>query len=266
MFFVKAVILAIVEGLTEFLPISSTGHLILAESVLSFGENKTFVDAFIVLIQLPAILAVVVYFWDQVSPLVQDREQRRARMRLWAIICSAFVPAGIAGYLLDDWIESKLLSELPVAIALIIGGILFIVIEKRPVQARFVHMEQVGLGTAIGIGMIQCLALIPGVSRSGASIIGAMVLGASRPVAAEFSFFLAVPTMGAAWAYTVIKTGLAFSSEEWIALTVGSVVAFLVAYGVIAFLMQFVQRHKFTVFGYYRIVLGFLVLLFLFLR
>jgi len=266
MFFAKAVILAVVEGLTEFLPISSTGHLILAESVLSFGENKTFVDAFIVLVQLPAIVAVVVYFWDRVSPLVRDREQRKTRIRFWAIICSAFVPAGIAGYLFDDWIEGKLLSEVPVAIALIIGGIVFIVVEKFTVPARFVRIEQVGLRTALSIGLIQCLALIPGVSRSGASIIGAMLLGASRPVAAEFSFFLAVPTMGAAWAYTVLKTGLTFTRGEWIALILGSVVSFLVAYGVIAFLMQFVQRHRFTVFGYYRIVLGFLVLLFLFLR
>lgn len=260
MFLFKAIVLAVVEGLTEFLPISSTGHLILAESVLSLSDKKCFNDAYIVLIQLPAILAVVVYFWNRLWPFTRDTEQRRLRFSLWFKVCVAFVPAAIAGLLFDDYIESKLLSELPVAIALVFGGIAFIVLERLPLSHRFAHAEDIGWRTALGIGALQCLALFPGVSRSGASILGAMILGASRPAAAEFSFFLAIPTMAGAWALTVLKSGLTFTVTEWTALAVGSVVSFVVAYAVIAFLMRFVQQHRFTVFGYYRIILGGLVL------
>lgn len=266
MFLLKAIVLAVVEGLTEFLPISSTGHLILAESVLSLSDKKSFNDAFVVLIQLPAILAVVVYFWKRLSPFTRDKEQRKRRFSLWFKVCAAFVPAAITGFLFDDYIESKLLYELPVAIALVLGGVAFIVVERLPLSPRFGLAEDIGLRTAIAIGVLQCLALFPGVSRSGASILGAMILGASRPAAAEFSFFLAIPTMVGAWALTVLKSGLAFTPAEWTALGVGSVVSFFVAYSVIAFLMRFVQQHRFTVFGYYRIVLGVLVLVVQFIR
>lgn len=261
MFYVKALVLAIIEGLTEFLPISSTGHLILADSLLRLSENKQFVDAFVVLIQLPAILAVVVYFRNDLWPFGAGAEVRTQRFRLWLKVCAAFVPAAVAGYLFDDVIERKLLFEVPVAIALILGGIAFILIERGDLPIRFETVEAIAFRHAIAIGLFQCLALVPGVSRSGASIFGAMMLGAARPAAARFSFYLAIPTMGAAWAYTVLKTGLSFSAPEWIALVSGSAVSFAVAYAVVAFLMGFVQRHRFTVFGYYRIVLGAIVLI-----
>jgi len=257
----KAVLLAVVEGITEFLPISSTGHLILVGEYLSFQGGEDFAHAFHVIIQLPAILAVVVYFWKDLWPFGQPADRGRATWMLWSKIVVAFLPAAVAGVLFADIIEEKLFNSVNVAIALFLGGVVLVVIERARHEHRLTDLHDLGYGTALLIGCFQCLAMIPGTSRSAATIIGAMLLGASRSAAAEFSFFLAIPTMAGATAYTLMKHGIGFSPAQWGLLAIGSVVSFAVAYGSIAFLMGYVRRHDFRLFGYYRIVLGAAVLI-----
>lgn len=259
--FVNAFILAVVEGITEFLPISSTGHLILVESFLGLGNDKAFTEAFIVLIQLPAILSVCLYFWRQLWP-VRDGQIDRETVGLWVKVIVAFLPAAVLGLLLDDFIES-LFDNTVVAVTLIAGGIALIAIERRKHEGTTTSIQEMSYKQVIGIGLIQCLAMIPGTSRSGATIIGGLLLGANRSVAAEFSFFLAIPTMAGATTYKLIKNGLDFSPHQWTLIALGSLVSFLVAYGVIAFLMTFIKKHSFSVFGIYRIVLGIVVLILL---
>lgn len=261
MVFLKAVLLGIVEGLTEFLPISSTGHLILVESYFELGLSDGFTTTFQVAIQLPAILAVVFYFWPRLNPWPRNAERRTRNWRLYPKIVVAVLPAVVLGLLFDDFIEAHLMRPLPVAIALFVGGLVLILIERGRREARVESLEDLGYLTALAIGFFQCLAMLPGTSRSAATIIGAMLLGASRPVAAEFSFFLAIPTMLGATTLTLAKRGANFTSLEWTVLAIGSVVSFAVAYASIAFLMRYIQRHDFRLFGYYRIVLAAIVLL-----
>jgi undecaprenyl-diphosphatase len=256
--FVNAFILAVVEGITEFLPISSTGHLILVESFLSLGNDKDFTETFIVIIQFPAILSVCLYFWRQLWPL-RDGKLDRDIVSLWMKVAVAFLPAAVLGLLLDDFIES-LFDNAVVAVTLILGGIVLIAIERREHEAKTDSIGALSYKQAIGIGLIQCLAMIPGTSRSGATIIGGLLLGASRSVAAEFSFFLAIPTMVGATSLKLMKNGLDFSGHQWALIALGSIVSFVVAYGVIAFLMAFIKKHSFSVFGIYRIILGIVVL------
>jgi undecaprenyl-diphosphatase len=260
--YLKAVILAVVEGITEFLPISSTGHLILVEEFIHLGSNGAFAKAFTVVIQLPAILAVVVYFRNDLWPFVDEPNLRRERLGLWAKIVVAVIPAAILGFLFDDTIESVLLQPIPVVIALIIGGIVLILVERVGHREIMPRVHDIGFAKALAIGLFQCLALFPGTSRSAATIIGGMVLGASRPAAAEFSFFLAIPTMAGATALTLAKSGASFTSQEWAVLALGSVVSFAVAYAAIAWLMNYLRTRDFTPFGYYRIALGILVLVY----
>lgn len=257
--YVNAILLAVVEGITEFLPVSSTGHLILAESLLKLGEDETFVDAFIVIIQLPAILSVCVYFWSRLWP-IKEGVIDAAIVTLWVKVIVAFLPAVVLGLLLDDVIEA-LFNETAVAIALIVGGIIILLVERRTYEGATDTIEALSFRQAIAIGFCQCLAMIPGTSRSGATIVGGLMLGASRSVAAEFSFFLAIPTMVGATTYKVMKNGLEFTSHQWTLIAIGSVVAFVVAYAVVAFLMAYIQKHSFSVFGVYRIVIGVVVLL-----
>lgn len=257
--YVNAILLAVVEGITEFLPVSSTGHLILAESFLKIGEDETFADAFIVIIQLPAILSVCIYFWAQLWP-IKDGALDSKIVTLWVKVIAAFIPAVVLGLLLDDLIEA-LFNEIAVAIALIVGGIIILLVERRTYEGATDSIHDLSFKQAISIGFCQCLAMIPGTSRSGATIVGGLLLGASRSVAAEFSFFLAIPTMVGATAYKVMKNGLEFTGHQWTLIALGSVVAFLVAYAVVAFLMAFIQKHSFSVFGVYRIVIGVIVLL-----
>lgn len=257
--YIKAVILAVIEGITEFLPISSTGHMILVEEHLHLG-SADFAKAFIVMIQFPAILSVVVYFWKELWPFGRGADTKES-ISLWLKTAVAFLPAAVLGVLLNDYIEAMLENSITVALALVIGGIILIAIEHRGIGGKLATVHELSFFTAFLIGCIQCLAMIPGTSRSAATIIGAMLLGASRAAAAEFSFFLAIPTMAGATAFTVLKSGISFSAHEWALLAVGSVISFLVAYGVIAFLMNFVRRHSFAGFGWYRIALGALVLL-----
>lgn len=256
--YINAILLAVVEGVTEFLPVSSTGHLILAEAVLNLQEERAFIDAFIVIIQLPAILSVCVYFRADLWPYKAGKLVPEI-MTLWAKVIAAFVPAVVLGLLLDDVIEA-LFNELAVAIALIVGGIVIIAVEQRDHANETDSIEQLTFRQAIAIGFFQCLAMIPGTSRSGATIVGGLLLGASRSVAAEFSFFLAIPTMVGATTYKLAQHGFDFTGRQWELIAIGSVVAFFVAYAVVAFLMAFIRKHSFTVFGVYRIILGVIVL------
>ena len=261
----KAVIFAVVEGVTEFLPISSTGHMILLEEFLQFRQREQFPAAFMVIIQLPAILAVVVYFWSSLWPFGKPREDRDAVFGLWARIAVAVLPAVVLGFLFDDFIEERLFNPLVVAVTLLAGGVVLLLLERTDRRPRFERAGDAGFGRALAVGFFQCLAMIPGTSRSAATIIGGMALGASRPAAAEFSFFLAIPTMLGATALKIAKGGAAFTSREWVLLAIGSVVSFAVAYGVVAFLMNYIRRHDFKVFGYYRIALALAVLAYFFL-
>ncbi len=257
--FIIAIILGIVEGVTEFLPISSTGHLILVNQFLELSENKNFVNMFDVVIQLGAILSVVIYFRDRLFPKSKEDFKNTDCWELWKKAIAGVVPALIIGFLLASKIKKFLFNPTVVAIALIVGGILLIVIENRQKTAKIINISELSYQTAIQIGFIQCLAMIPGTSRSAATIIGAMLLGCSRIVAAEFSFFLAIPTMTAATAYELMKTGKNLASDEWMILGIGFITSFLTAWGVIAFFMSYIRNKDFKIFAYYRIILGMVV-------
>jgi len=256
--FIKAILLGIVEGFTEFLPISSTGHLILVEQYLELGEGDAFKNALTVIIQLPAILAVVLLFWKDMWPFQGAKTPKI--FRLWVTVAIAFLPAAVLGFLLDDFIEAHLLSPVPVAIALVVGGLILLVIERKPRTPAVYEVHDIDWKRALAIGFFQCLAMLPGTSRSGATIVGGMLLGASRSAAAEFSFFLAVPTMLGATTLKLLKTGFDFTPHQWALLGVSSVVSFITAYAVVALFMAYIRRRTFTIFGWYRIVLGLIVL------
>ncbi len=258
--FVNAVILGIVEGFTEFLPISSTGHLILVQDYLPLGSSPDFAKSFMVIIQLPAILAVVLYFWGKLWPFGKGKDPAPT-IRLWFLIVAAFLPAAVLGFLLDKVIEKYLFTPPVVAGALVVGGVVLIAIEKIGIRHRFEKVDDFKFPPAVAVGFFQCLAMIPGTSRSAATIVGGMAMGAARPAAAEFSFFLAIPTMLGATALKVFKHGLHFSGHEWALLAAGSAVSFLVAYAVIAAFMRYIQTRSFIPFGWYRIVLGVMVAL-----
>lgn len=257
----KAVILGIIEGITEFLPISSTGHLILANQWISFSEEFTLI--FDIFIQLGAIFAVILYFRKEVFPPKISQVTERNYLNFWLKVVIAFLPAAIFGYLLADTIEEHLFSPEVVAGSLFLGGIVLVLIERRKHPIRFETVSEMPFKVALFIGMFQCLAMVPGTSRSAATIIGALVLGASRKLAAEFSFFLAIPTIVAASVYSLLKGGVHLSGDDLLILSVGFLISFFVALGVIKFLMDYIRKHSFILFGYYRIVLAIFVLLWL---
>ncbi len=277
---IKSVIFGIVEGITEWLPISSTGHLILLEQFLKFKEvSPEFWDMFQVVIQLGAILAVVLLYFKQIWPFTKNKEKAIKKegilsildkdiMILWGKILVACVPAAIIGILFDDVFEALFYNPFCIAIALIVFGIAFIVIENwnKGRKAKKETSEQITYKDAIIIGLFQLLAAIfPGTSRSGATIIGALLIGLSRPNAANFTFYLAIPTMFGASLLKLVKFGFAFTSVEIAVLLVGMVVSFLVSVVVIKLLLNYIRKHDFKVFGYYRIALGILVLAYFFL-
>jgi len=252
----KVIILGITEGLTEFLPISSTGHLILVNKFINFtGE---FASIFDIVIQLGAILSVIVYFRKRLYPGTLDEET----LSLWKKAIIGTVPALFIGFLADDIIEKILFKPSVVIAALIIGGVILIIVELNMKESKINSIKDMTYKTAICIGFCQCLAMIPGTSRSAATIIGGMLLGLSRGTAAEFSFYLAIPIMAAASTYKLLKSGLSMTGEEWFLLAVGFVVSFMVALGVIAFFMNYIRKRDFKIFAYYRIILG-IVLIFL---
>ena len=257
---IKSIILGTVEGITEFLPISSTGHLILVNEWLSFDESFTVM--FDIVIQLGAILAVVVYFWRRLWPFVNDIAKRKEILITWQKTIVGVIPAIILGGLLGSWIEDKLFNPWVVAVALIFGGLILIYVEKKQIKPRYNSLAEIPWQIIIGIGFIQCLAMVPGTSRAAATIIGALIFGASRIAAVEFSFFLAIPTMAAATAYSLLKHGLVMSGSEVVILAVGFMVAFLVALAVIKFFINYIKQHDFKLFGWYRLVLGILVIIY----
>lgn len=267
----KAVLYGIVEGITEWLPVSSTGHLILLEELLPLNVSQEFWSMFEVVIQLGAILAVIVLYFHRLNPFSPTKsvKEKQGTWNLWGKVIVAVLPAGVLGLLLDDWLDEHLYNYVTVAVTLILYGVAFLLVERSPRRPAIRTTGQITWSTALVIGLFQCLAMIPGTSRSGATILGAMLLGLSRPVAAEFSFFLAIPTMLAASLLKIVKFlagGSAMTGSEGMILVVGFVVACLVSLAVIRSLMQYVQKHSFAVFGLYRIVLGAVVLLYFLLR
>ena len=267
----KVVILGIIQGITEWLPISSTGHMILADTFLQLQQPKDFMDMFYVVIQLGSILAVVVLYFNKLNPFsrAKSRAERLSTFQLWFKVIVAILPIGVIGLLVDDWVTEHFYTPTVIAIALIFYGVLFILLEKRNhrVKPRIRNFEQLSYRTAVCIGILQLLAIIPGTSRSGSTILGAMLLSCSRFVATEFSFFMAIPVMFGASGYKILKfilkTGRAsITGFQWGLLLIGSLVAFVVSLFAIKFLMNFIRKHDFTVFGWYRIVLGIIVILF----
>jgi len=259
----KALLIGIVEGITEFLPISSTGHMILVDEFVKLSTDKVFTAAFEVIIQLGAIISVIVFFWKDLWPFAGTTEHKSQTWQLWFKVIVGVIPAIVLGLLFDDAIEEHLFNSKVVAITLVFYGVALILLERRNAKKtnfKINSVTSITFGLAIAIGCFQCLAMVPGTSRSAATIIGAMLLGLSRGAAAEFSFFLAIPTMAGATALKLYKNGFSFDAQQWLTLSVGFVTAFVVAYIVIKFLMDFIRRHDFSVFGYYRIVLGILVL------
>lgn len=261
----KAVFLGIVQGITEWLPISSTGHMILANEIISLSVSDAFMEMFEVVIQLGSILAVVVLFFHKLNPFSPKKSapKKRETFSLWGKVLIGVIPAGIIGLLFDDQINDIFYNSLTIAITLIIYGVLFILVENRNKgrAPRVGSVREITWQLALAIGCAQVLALIPGTSRSGATIIGAMLLGLSRTAAAEFSFFLAVPVMLGASALKLLKFGFNFTGMELAVLFSGCVTAFLVSLLAIRFLMSFIQKHDFKPFGYYRIALGIIILI-----
>jgi undecaprenyl-diphosphatase len=255
----KALILGIVEGITEFLPISSTGHLIVASAVVNYPETSR--DTFEIFIQLGAIVAVAWHFLVPLTSLVQRAAAESEPRELLGKVLLAFVPAAMVGFLFHHAIEAHLFSPTVVALSLIAGGIIILVVERRTWHFNVHRIESTGWTQALWVGIAQILSLIPGVSRAGATIIGGMFAGLDRPIATQFSFYLSIPTLFAASLYSLFKARHVLSVSEALPLTVGFVAAFVSALFVVRAFITFVQRHKFTGFGYYRIVAGVVILL-----
>ena len=263
----KAVFLGIVEGITEWLPISSTGHLILVNEFLNLRQSKDFIDMFNIVIQLGAILAVMVIYFKRLNPFQPGKTAREVQLtwQLWLKVVIACIPSAFFGLLLDDWMEAHLSNFFVVAIMLVVYGIAFIWIEdrNRRVEPKVTDLARMSYKTAFYIGLFQVLSIIPGTSRSGATILGGIIVGTSRSVAADFTFFLAIPTM---FGYSGLKAvkyfidGNTLTGGQAAILLVASVTAFLVSLFVIRFMMNYIKKHDFTVFGKYRIVLGIIVL------
>lgn len=269
----KSILYGIVEGITEWLPISSTGHMILLEEIMPMNVSKSFWSMFLVVIQLGAILAVVVLYWNKIFPFRKNKEGKYTSVKsiwiLWSKILVATIPAAIIGLALDDWIDAHLYNGFVVAIMLILVGVAFIYIENRNKDMRpsVNSLSALSYKDALIIGLFQVVAaVLPGTSRSGATIVGGLMIGVSRAVAAEFTFFLAIPVMFGASLLKLVKFGLAFSVLEFFILVIGMVVAFFVSIFVIRFLMSYIKKHDFKVFGWYRIILGAFVLIFFAIR
>ncbi len=274
---IKAIILGVVEGFTEFLPVSSTGHLILVNQFISF--DKEFTLMFDIVIQLGAILAVVVFFWKRLwpsftkdknpdgiaveDPRCQPRWHRdKKTLNIWYKTIIGVLPSIILGGLFGGIIEKNLFNPWVVAIALLIGGAIILIVERKKPQNKITSIADLSFKTAFFIGLIQCLSMIPGTSRSAVTIIGAIILGASRLVATEFSFFLAIPTMIAASAYSLLKYGRLINAQQFFVLAIGFAVSFIVALAVIKFLIGFVQKNNFKIFGWYRIILALIIIIY----
>ena len=256
----KVIILGIVEGITEWLPVSSTGHLILVGDLLKPSMSDAFMEMFNVVIQLGAIMAVVVIYFHKLNPFSPKKTEKQKLLtwQMWIKVLIASVPAGIVGILFDDILDKLFYKSVPIAVMLIVYGVLFIVVENRNKHTRpsVTKISELSIQMRLIIGVFQMLALIPGTSRSGATIVGALLIGVSREVAAEFTFFLAIPAMFGASFLKLIKFGFHFTRAEFGLLILGCVVSFGLSVIAIKFLMGYIKKHDFKVFGYYRIVLG----------
>jgi undecaprenyl-diphosphatase len=264
----KAILFGIVEGITEWLPVSSTGHMIILNEFVSLDCTPEFLEMFLVVIQLGAILAVVILFWNKIFPFqFKDKSKpviEMDKIMLWLKIIVACIPAAVVGLLFDDVFEELFYHAIPVALALIIFGVAFILVERRNKgkRAKIRKLSDISFQTAFIIGLFQLIAAIfPGTSRSGATIVGALLIGVSRSVAAEFTFFLAIPVMFGASLLKIVKFGFTFTALEAGVLIIGMLVAFVVSVFVIKFLMDYIKKHDFQIFGWYRIVLGIIVIL-----
>ena len=265
----KTILIGVVEGLTEWLPISSTGHMILVDEFVKLNVSKQFMDMFLVVIQLGAILAVVVLNFEKLNPFSswKSRLQKQNTIKLWYKVIIACIPAAVIGLPLNHWMEEHLMTTPVVASMLILYGILFIVVENYN-RYRIPHardVDHLDYKTALLIGMFQVLSLVPGTSRSGATILGGIILGTSRQVAAEFTFYLAIPVMFGASLLKLVKFGFDYTMSEIVILAVGMVTAFIVSIISIQFLLHYIKKNDFTAFGWYRIVLGIIVFIYLFL-
>ena len=265
----KAVLFGIVEGVTEWLPVSSTGHIILLDEFIKLRVSPEFMEMFEVVIQLGAILAVIVLFFQKLNPFAPKKteKQKQDTWQLWFKVVVAVLPSAVIGLLLDDWMDAHLYNYVVVAITLIVYGVAFLFVEKRNQgkSLKVKNVYEIDYRTAILIGCFQCLSLIPGTSRSGSTILGAILLGVGRSAGAEFSFFLAIPTMLGASALKLLKfllSGVSATGMEIGVLLVGCIVSFVVSIAVIRGLMEYVRKHSFSVFGIYRIGLGLLVLIY----
>lgn len=263
----KVILFGIVEGITEWLPVSSTGHMIILDEFIKLDCTQEFLEMFLVVIQLGAIMAVVILFWNKIFPF-QFKDKTKPviemdKIMLWVKIVVACIPAAVVGLLFDDVFEALFYHAIPVALALIIFGVAFIIVERRNKGAkpRVKTLDDITFKTALIIGVFQLIAAIfPGTSRSGATIVGALLIGVSRSVAAEFTFFLAIPVMFGASLLKIVKFGLSFTAIEAGMLILGMIVAFAVSVFVIKFLMDYIKKHDFQVFGWYRIILGVIVI------
>ncbi|HHV99130.1 MAG TPA: undecaprenyl-diphosphate phosphatase [Clostridiaceae bacterium] len=262
----KAVLLGIIEGITEWLPISSTGHMILLDEFIQLNASEAFKEMFFVVIQLGAILAVVLLYFHKLNPFSSNKslQEKKDTLSIWFKVITGVLPAAVLGFLFDDWLDEHLYNYQTVAIMLILYGILFIVIENRNKgrNSKIKTFNDLDYKTALLIGMFQVLSLIPGTSRSGATILGAILLGTSRYIAAEYSFFLSIPIMFGASALKLVKFGFNFTGNEIVLLLTGMIVAFVVSVLAIKFLMGYIKNNDFKAFGWYRIVLGILVIVY----
>ena len=266
---IKAIILGIVEGITEWLPVSSTGHMILLDEFIHLDVSDEFMSMFLVVIQLGAILAVPVLFWDKLNPISRKKSnaERKVILQIWGKVLVGSIPAALLGFLLDDLLDKYLYNYIVVAIALIVYGIIFIFKGKSRAEHKYrvESLETLTYKDALKIGAFQSLSLIPGTSRSGSTILGGMLIGASREASAEFSFFMAIPVMLGASLLKIAKfliSGFVATAEEILLLLFGIAVSFIVSLAVIGFLMDYVKKHSFRVFGIYRVLLGITVLLY----
>ena len=263
---IKTIIIGIVEGITEWLPISSTGHMILINEWIKLNQSEAFMDMFFVVIQLGAIMAVVVLFFKKLNPINPrlTKEERMDIIHIWFKVLVGVIPAAVVGLFLDDWFTAHLFNPIIVSITLIVYGILFIVIEKRNKTRKvsITSFKTLPYKTAFFIGLFQVLALVPGTSRSGVTILGAIILGTSRFIAAEYSFYLSIPVMFGASALKLVKFGFDFTGTQIGILLIGMVTAFIVSIIAIKFLLGYIKKHDFKLFGWYRIALGILVILY----
>lgn len=261
---IKVLILGLIEGITEWLPISSTGHMILANEFIKLNVSKEFMEMFLVIIQLGAILSVIFLYFKKLNPFKKDEKERKDTINLWVKVLIGCIPAGIIGILFDDTIDKYFYNSLTVSITLIIYGILFIVVEnyRKNKKTTINDLKEITPKLALYIGFFQLLALIPGTSRSGATILGGLLMGMDRSVAAEYTFFLAIPVMAGASFLKIIKFGFSFTSFELLVLLVGMLSAFIVSLLTIKYLLKYIKKNDFKAFGWYRIALGIIIILY----